>query len=348
MESLADRNTLIKQYVSVMAGLAGRKVETLLRRDLGRDINFEVAEPIFLEIHEFFALAVAQDWNRVPFTSLLKVVTVPGMQSNLSGDLANLNLLLNEVSTFTLKGNDPETRRNKLVDDVQITWLRCYQALAPSVMYLTSTSQARNQDLENRERELHKRGEEVISNLNGLHAQAVQQQQRVEATLKSVEAAAKQVGVTQEAVHFSKLANNYFRVSLVWIAFALFFGIGAFYYANTHLSQSPLGDTATLARFMIPRLVIISLLLTGLVFCLRNFAACSHNLIVNRHRQTSLSTFQTFVNGTSDPDTKDAVLLQATRSIFAPQASGFLKGEADAPQVSQVTEVVRDLAGKPK
>jgi hypothetical protein len=84
------------------------------------------------------------------------------------------------------------------------------------------------------------------------------------------------------------------------------------------------------------------------IFCIRNFSAMMHNLVVNRHRQTALATFKTFVNSTEDMGTRNAVLVQATQAIFAPQPSGYLKNDTEMPQVNQVTEIVRGLAVKEK
>jgi hypothetical protein len=36
--------------------------------------------------------------------------------------------------------------------------------------------------------------------------------------------------------------------------------------------------------------------------------------------------------------------VQATTSIFAPQASGDLKGEREPPQANQIVEIIRGLA----
>jgi hypothetical protein len=105
-------------------------------------------------------------------------------------------------------------------------------------------------------------------------------------------------------------------------------------------------DHFLLVEKLVPHLILITLLSTALIFCIRNFSAMMHNLIVNRHRQTSLTTFEIFVPGTSDPVTKNSVLMQSTQAIFAPQPSGYLKTDQEMPQMNQVTEIVRSVTGK--
>jgi hypothetical protein len=79
-----------------------------------------------------------------------------------------------------------------------------------------------------------------------------------------------------------------------------------------------------------------------MIWSAKNFTASVHNFVVNRHRRNALASFQTFVEGASKPEIKDAVLIQATHAIFMPQDSGYAKGEIPNP-TSQIVEVFRGL-----
>jgi hypothetical protein len=76
------------------------------------------------------------------------------------------------------------------------------------------------------------------------------------------------------------------------------------------------------------KVILLSLAFGLVVFFARNYATTRHNFIINKHRATALLTFQAFVNGTADPQTKDEVLVAAARSIFAPQTTGYLRKDA--------------------
>ncbi len=80
------------------------------------------------------------------------------------------------------------------------------------------------------------------------------------------------------------------------------------------------------------------------IFCLRMFRAESHLCVVNEHRERALLTFQAFVEGTSDSGTKDAVLLEATRAIFAPGVTGMLDGHESSNQPTTLLEIFRGLS----
>jgi hypothetical protein len=101
--------------------------------------------------------------------------------------------------------------------------------------------------------------------------------------------------------------------------------------------------TGRLVALALSRIIAISILTTGIVFCARNYFAIRHNFVINRHRQNALSTFETFVKAARDDQTKDVVLVQATKSIFSPQTSGYLRGEGETPQPNQIIEIIRDL-----
>lgn len=91
----------------------------------------------------------------------------------------------------------------------------------------------------------------------------------------------------------------------------------------------------------------MTLLAYGLGFSVRQHASSKHNETVNLHRQNALRTFETFVKATEDQETKDAVLLEATRSIFAAQPTGFLRTGRETESPSTIIEVIRRMGGNP-
>lgn len=124
----------------------------------------------------------------------------------------------------------------------------------------------------------------------------------------------------------------------VTIAYAIY----SFGYQLHEAAQN--APTAKLVTLTVERVIVISILSTAILFCVRNYSAARHNFVINRHRQNALSTFETFVKASGDDQTKDAVLLQATRSIFTPQASGYLKPDVEAAPSNQIIEIMRNLA----
>ena len=83
------------------------------------------------------------------------------------------------------------------------------------------------------------------------------------------------------------------------------------------------------------------------IWCGKNYRATKHQESVNQHRKNSLSTFRAFVEATDDPTTKEAVLLETTRSIFAQSPSGYLSNtdSVNADNL-KIVEMVKRISGQ--
>jgi len=173
-------------------------------------------------------------------------------------------------------------------------------------------------------------------------------QKRMKSLVAEIEELAKVGAITKQSEHFKQLADNYRKASIGWFVGAFLSGGGLYWYVFSLHIEPANGTNIALVSALMPRLITVTILSTALIFCLRNFAAMMHNTVVNRHRQTALTTFQVFVNGTTDLGTKNAVLVQSTQAIFTPQPSGYLKTDAEMPQISQITEIVRGATGAEK
>ena len=92
------------------------------------------------------------------------------------------------------------------------------------------------------------------------------------------------------------------------------------------------------------RFLILSLLLFGIGFSARNYAAMRHNELVNLHRLDSLTVFDTFTSGARTDQTRDAVLYEATKAVFSPGTTGYERSKAgNPPSASTTREIVRQI-----
>ena len=73
------------------------------------------------------------------------------------------------------------------------------------------------------------------------------------------------------------------------------------------------------------RFAILGVLFSATLWCGRICRALMHQVSVNRHRALSLQTFQAFSHAASDEGTKNAVLMEATRTVFGNVPTGFIK-----------------------
>jgi len=77
-----------------------------------------------------------------------------------------------------------------------------------------------------------------------------------------------------------------------------------------------------------------------LIWNAKNYNAHRHNFVVNKHRQNSLKTFETFVKAANDD--------LETNSIFSSQASGYLSKENDSNSQNKFIEIIRKVVSSGK
>jgi hypothetical protein len=102
------------------------------------------------------------------------------------------------------------------------------------------------------------------------------------------------------------------------------------------------GEKLDLIQFSVTKVVIISALFYGTSVCFKNYKAHKHNQILNKHRHNALLTFEAFTGSKEDEQTKGAVLLAATQTIFGNQNTGYNDtdgGDSDLP--TKIIEIIK-------
>lgn len=129
--------------------------------------------------------------------------------------------------------------------------------------------------------------------------------------------------------------------------FALLSG-GLFgFYSWMHFNKHEIPTGGAGVQFGIVIAAFFSILYFLVIWTSRLYGTHLHNRALNRHRQNALITFQAFLEGCTDDQTKHAILLQAASCIFSPQATGFSSGGKDAESSGpQILEIIRSSAGK--
>ncbi len=152
-------------------------------------------------------------------------------------------------------------------------------------------------------------------------------------SLESIQDIANKVGVSKYSTIFNKQADVYNKTASKWFygtiillmviivcSFSLLFGW-----------FNPPNDASwgIIVQFTTAKLIIFSALCIAISWTIKTYKANKHNEVLNKHRQNALDIFEAFVNGTSDEQTKNAVLLQAVQSIFAQQSTGYNDNETE-------------------
>jgi hypothetical protein len=159
------------------------------------------------------------------------------------------------------------------------------------------------------------------------------------------------VGIARHAAHFDEEARRHGRNAKWWLATMATVGVAAvisMVLLGRHASEEARAATAMtpyLIQLGVSKLAVLSLFYYVTVWASRNYRTHLHNQTVNRHRHNALRTFDAFLAAAHDRSTKDAVLVQVTQSIFAPQATGHIAPEADGAGPASLIEGIISKRG---
>lgn len=337
MATLEEEQQSRKKLVETLGALKAIEPESLARTDvLGQELSFRDGISIFKRTLELFSDLSECNLDNVPQERLQQ------FQSLAQQALESFR----QIQTFKVSNvSNPAATRDQLIAQIRDQWHGYYVHITPEIAF----SKGQSTDYGQLEREARGALTQMREQLTEIRAEKEKGIAEIQGALEQVRRAAAEAGVAQHAIHFRNEATGYGKEARTWLVVGAIFALATVLFAIFGLGSdlAKLGDnvsTARVVQVIASRVVVLSVLTFGLGWAARNYSASRHNLVVNRHRQNALSTFETFVKAAGDPQTKDAVLIQATQSIFCSQPSGFVKADAEVGG-SQIVEVVRNLAG---
>lgn len=263
--------------------------------------------------------------------------------AQISQHLTAVNNVLKEIDGFSIEQADPANIRtnisNKLTDAAE----KLYTFTAPWLAFLSY----RRGDIEKTIAEL----EAAVNEARNIGAQAKtateKLQKEAENILVSMREAAAESGVAVFTEQFATEARDRDKSAIYWLVATAIGAIATFWAAIIFLGWPELSDdpsTWEMSRVITTKIAILALLFSATVWCGRNFRAMKHQYTINKHRALSLQTFQAFVGATSDPRTKDAVLLEATHAVFGNTPTGFAESGKSGDSGIQFVEIGKSVA----
>ena len=306
------------------------------REELGTAFNFEEGIPIFERTLKLF-----RDLSECNFDNL-PVPVLNSLKQSADQALGTFN----QIRSFNLEAQaNPRQARDQIISNISNQYSTHFDKLSHIIVY----SVRKGTDFAKLEREGKETLEFQRKVVTDLQTKSKEILDDMATTLGKVRQAAAEVGVTQHSVHFMNQANHHKKSSKIWLLATGVIGLVTILFAWFSLHYVTSSDsTYQIIRFTISRILIISILSYALVWSGKNYSAHKHNEVINKHRQNGLSTFETFVKATDDPETKNAVLLQATRSIFTPQRSGYLSKDSEPTSPNQFIEILRQIVPSAK
>jgi len=335
MEELKEEINARKALVDTINQLNKITSKDLVRtNELGTALNFQNGIPVFERTLQLFRDLPESSLDKLPLQTLkqLKQAADNAVQG------------FNQIKEFNPAQSNPTQARDQLISTVANQYHGQFTLLAPIIAY----SVRKGTDFAILE-------QEARDTVDNMKSRAVEQEKAQKILLKETQSildkvrqAAAEVGVAQHAIHFKEQADSHRNSSKHWLWAAVVAGLvtvlfalfSTFLYIKLSGAPSNLYESIQMA---VSRLLVFSVLSAATIWCGKNFSAHRHNQVVNTHRHNALRTFETFVKAATDPETKNAVLLQATQSIFALQRSGYLGKDVEIQGQPQIVEILRQI-----
>jgi hypothetical protein len=334
MASGTEYNNEISKINDYFTAVDKISVEKLVREDeLGHSLSFKASEEVFKRLFQLFDKTRDTNFHDIPYSQL----------TAFSNHLETVIKVIDSIVRFKPSNNNPVNQRTSLMGQLENAYEHLYESSIPIQIINHLSSNNINSKLN----EANSLIAELEKKKNDANKQSDEYLRKLDETLESAERAAAKVGVTKHAHLFQNEAQTHYEKAKFWLKWTIIV-LGAI--AATALTLMFIfprsgSDNHEIIQYSIAKIVVLSTLFYGLSICNKNYKAHKHNETLNKHRQNALSTFETFVNAAGNDDqTKNAVLLEATRTIFSSQQTGYLNNDKENESSNKIVEIFKSVA----
>ena len=302
--------------------------------ELGNQLSFTKGEAVFIKIIDLFKKVNAVELFDVPYNSVLAF----------DAQLDHAISVFNQIKNFETNTSNPASVRDSLIHQVEQQFDNYYSTAIPILM----AGLLKSNDLSVEKAKLNEMLLELAKEKETAKKKSEKLLEEILDVLDKARQAAVEVGVAQHYLIFKEESEEHKGLSELWLSRTVRVLIAIGIMGLLLLFIPPL-DTQpiSLIQFTVTKIVVLSVLFYGLSICTRNYKAHKHNSILNKHRQNALNTFETFSKAAgNDTQTKSAVLLEATHTIFSNQQTGYLNNDNDNDSPNKIIEIFKNVGDK--
>ena len=328
---MADKDTVSRLQAQVARVLAFNKNELISRPKWG-EITFEDMRPQFERIF----------W----IVNQLKTYPVDNLPNDVAATVVDrLNQVssqLDQINQFNLQNGNPISTRKQLASYLSQHTDDLYSAGAQWIPFLAHQQGDVVRNIENLTRAV----QEAEAMVTKSKEATVSRAKEIDEIIKAAREASAEAGAAEFTRDFQKIADTYDCASRQWLVAAMIAAIATLLVAGAMWIWTEPGlDQGQIFQKLSTKLFILALLLTGTLWCGKNYKALKHLATINRHRELSIRTLQAFAHAASDVHAKDAVLLEATRAVFGSVPTGYIDGAGNDGDL-KVVEIARSVLPK--
>lgn len=322
--------TSIENLRNTIDELLAYKEKELIKRPEWGEINFEQIEFTFQRL-----------WDLVEHLKVLPIeYLLENISTNTTKKINEIKEKLNEINEFSISVANPSQSRDQLGNQLNQLVNQLYSIVAiwiPFLAYQKGDVSNNIQELSTSVKQANKEVEEARKEIEKKHGQI----DKIISTAREASASAGAAVFTED---FLNEANDLNDESFKWlgatIALAVITGGIAIYMWFFGPGQVEENHVWLLIS---TKLTIFVLLFTATLWCGKIYRALKHQASTNKQKALGLKTFQAFSSAAADDQTKNAVLLETTRSIFNNTPTGLIESNSSNENDSKVIEIIKSV-----
>lgn len=328
-EKIEEAKNLLQQLSNVNATSLARTEE------LSRDINFSEAVSAFEQMLDIAKQLNQRSIDRLSITQINQIVS----------GCTNLAELIAKVKGFTLNQNTPADVCEAIIKEVK----NAYDAIMEPLTIPLAFTATLATDYAKIEREAKGYHATMMQQAESFEKSLASYKSDAELALQAVKDQAAEAGVASNAQIFLMDSNEHAGVAKKWLfatgitsLVTLVVAVGFVAISFLYKPES----TPVAIQYVISKLILLSTLFFAIFWCAKNYRSSKHNETLNKHRANALMTFKAFVEGSSEQQIKEAILLQAAQAAFVNRPTGYETQEKEAQAINPVVEVLGRSIGK--
>jgi hypothetical protein len=322
---------VVKLVRDVVAAITTDPIDSLVtNKDWGK-INFEGARK-----HLDLIFSIATPLTTLPLDRL------PDADINALRDaLTPIGAQIAAMRTFTIEQANATNARDSIVNSLRDQANNLYSSAQIRVPFLAF----QRADVRENEAKFWQAVEEARNLLDTAKQRSEASLTEIAGIIAAAREASASAGVAHYTTDFSGAAEGLAKSAKIWLTATAGFGAVTLLLAVLFPAIYPIsGPGFQSVQIYTSKLLALGTLITATIWCGRIYKATKHQEMVNRHRANALKTFQAFVKASADEQTRDAVLLETTRSIFALAQSGYLDGGETSGDGIKILEIIKSAS----
>lgn len=323
--------TILEQVNESIEKMLSYSIKELTREEeLGTQFSFKEIEEKFVKTIDLFKKVKEVNLREVPYNLL----------DAFNEQINNAITYFDQAKNFNAAVNNSVITRKNLITNINNSYDNYYTHSVP----ILSVGLLNSNDLSSERSKMN----QLIADLEVSKEDSEKKLKELNDIIENAKSFAIEAGVSKHSSVFKSESEHHENEAKKWLGYTRNILIAI---ALVAIGLAFLGlyfkENAEIVQFTITKIVVLSALFYGLSITNRNYKAHKHNGIMNKHRQNALSTFETFSNAAStDDQTKNAILLETTHSIFSNQQTGYLKAEGDSESNNKIIEIIKSSTTK--